>query len=231
MTVAPSVLDCPTCGAPTAFGAPFCPYCSAPLTWGDPPRLARGALLVDKRHPAAPLAGRAALKNTPVVETPDGFIVTPNHLGSALAIEDRPRMHDFACVLDAVAIDRGAIISVLARGYADSGVVGGYAATVCPAFRSVRLVRILEGGMLSEIQILQNWTPCPQARGLGEPNLIELRVADAIIEVYINGERALSAVDAALGFGAVGWRVTSLEGPSRALLRGIAAYEVVTVAR
>jgi len=44
-------------------------------------------------------------------------------------------MHDFACVLDAVALDRGSIISVLARGYADSGVVGGYAATLAPAFR------------------------------------------------------------------------------------------------
>ncbi|MBL9025672.1 MAG: hypothetical protein JNL21_25990 [Myxococcales bacterium] len=70
------------------------------------------------------------------------------------------------------------------------------------------------------------WDCTPHVRPVGEPNTIELRCGDTLLQVFVNGARVSSIVDADLGFGAFGWRAISLGAASRVLFQSIEVWSV-----
>ena len=220
----PKVLECPACGGPVRYEVPFCAYCRAPLTWDRPIALERGAVIDLASYPRDRLLGATLLRTTRLETTPDGHML---HLAPAHSFWAQSKLcaADVAACVEGVALDGDAAFGVAVRAYGDGDVLGGYVAMVAPGFRSVRLMRLLEGVNISEQAVLMDWVFCPCIAPVGHPNEVELRTADTLLQVFVNGTRVLSTSDAGLGFGAYGWRAASLDHPARVLLRRLAAFE------
>ena len=218
----PKVLACPSCGGPTQFGAPFCAYCRGPLTWGAVPLLRRGRLV-------ARLDGTKDLLDKREVQslerTPNGTIVTVGARRAANGAVGLRRRHG-CVVIEAAALDAQTGIGVAARQQASSA-SGGYSLAAIPYFRSVGLSKVVASATKVYSRGLHEWQLQPNVRRVNELNEIELRLADSIIQVFVNGEHVAACIDATFGFGTFGWRIQSLTGlPARALIRSVAVYEV-----
>lgn len=221
----PRVLDCPNCGGPVRYEVPFCAYCRAPLTWDRPITLERGALIKAERYPQDPLLGGTLLKTTRWEPSPDGYVV---HLEPKRAswAQSKLQAADLSVCVEGVALDRDAAFGVSVRAYSDGPILGGYVAMVAPGFRSVRLMRLLEGGEVSSQSVLMDWVSHPCVAPVGQPNQVELRTADTVIQLHVNGIRMLSTSDPGLGFGRFGWRAGSMDRPATVLLRKLEVFEV-----
>lgn len=219
----PRVLACPSCGAPAAFRAPFCTHCRGPLTWGAVPTLARGRLVtrldpvnedVDKRELVA------------CERTRDGALATVGAGKAANGIVGLRRRHG-CVVLESVALDPHAAIGVAARQQEEAA-SGGYSASAIPHFRSVGLSKVVASVKQAYFQPLHDWQFNEHVRRVGEPNEVEVRAADSILQVLVNGHLVATCIDATFGFGGFGWRVQSLtaQQPARVLIRSVAVYDV-----
>ncbi len=220
----PHVLECPNCGGPVRYEVSFCAYCRAPLTWERPVALERGVRFHSERYPEAPFMGATLLKNTRWEKSAEGYVVSLAPKRTVWA-QSKVRAADLVATVEGVALDRDAAFGVAVRAYNDGPILGGYVAMVAPGFRSVRLMRLVEGAELSTQVPLMDWVSHPSVAPVGAPNLVELRTADTILQVFVNGTRMLSTSDPGLGFGAFGWRAASMDQPARVLLRGIEAFE------
>lgn len=218
------ILECDHCGGPVPFRAPFCAYCRAPLTWEGTPRLERGAPFLSKRYPRD--GAQLTFTTTRAEHVAEGTILHVQNPTRFLEL-DRPT-RDVCAVLDAVTLDRGAAFGVVVRSFVDAELFSGYAAMICPGFRSLRLARIVEGATVSTMRVLSDWEMTEAMRPQGQPNQIEIRVADSLFEVLVNDVRVISTLESGVVFGAVGFRVFSLERVSRVLLRSLEAFDVVT---
>lgn len=216
------VLACPACGAPSAFGAPFCTYCRGPLTWGAMPTLARGQLV------ARLDATKDEVDKRPLVaseRTRDGTIVTVGPRKAGTGAIGLRRRHG-CVVIEGVALDPQAAIGVAARQQEDAA-SGGYSLSVIPHFRSVGLSKVVASVKQAYFQPLHDWQFHEGVRRVGEPNEVELRAADSILQVLVNGRLVASCIDATFGFGGFGWRVQSLtDQPARVLIRAVSVYDV-----
>lgn len=176
-------LQCERCGAPVTFGSPFCGYCRAPLVWEDRPLLLRGAALETAKGKDFNLKDRAMVT---------GLFQQPRRNGAVLA-EGKTR-------------GRNAGFGVMARVSTAGSYRMAYALSLRPAHRSFQLSQVIWGDGKTEQRVLYAWECHPAAKGEGESNTLELRFADSLLQVVINGTRAASLVDAAFGFGQPGWR-------------------------
>ncbi len=218
----PKVLACPACGGPTQFGAAFCVYCRGPLTWGTVPVLARGRLVtrIDGTKDALDKRELQAIERTN-----DGTVVT---VGPRLAGNGSvgPRRRHGCIVVEAAAIDSNATIGVCAR-QTESGASGGYSLAVVPHFQSVDLAKVVASKTHVYSRGLYEWEFHANVRRVGRMNEVELRLADSIIQIFVNGENIATCIDATFGFGTFGWRIQSLTGaPARALVRSASVYDV-----
>lgn len=221
----PHVLECRLCGAPVRFQVNFCAYCRAPLSWEQPLPLERAELVFSETYPQSPLLGSTILKATKLEKTSGGIIAHIPPAGFAWAHSTMKMQNVCACV-EAIALDREASFGVLVRAHAEGKIVSGYVASVAPGFRSFRLTRNIEGSKLSTASVLEDWQSTPVVAPVGGVNHIELRCADMMLQVLVNGVRVLSVLDAGLGFGGFGWRATSLGPAARVLFRSINAFAV-----
>ena len=64
--------------------------------------------------------------------------------------------------------------------------------------------------------------------GVGVKNHVELRLADSVLEVILNGVRLSTVIDARYGFGSVGWRTSSYGNSSRVVLHSLEIRRVTT---
>jgi hypothetical protein len=218
----PRILQCSSCGAPIQFGAPFCVYCRSPLTWGAVPLLARGRLI-------ARLDGaKDALDKREVQlleRRTDGTVVTVGPRRAANGAVGLRRRHG-CIVIEAVALDAHATIGVAARQQ-ELVSSGGYSLAVIPYFRTVDLAKVLASKTHLYSHGLCEWEFHESVRRVGEVNEVELRLADSIIQVFVNGQHVSSSIDATFGFGMFGWRIQSLADlPARALIRSVSLHEV-----
>ena len=218
----PQILRCPSCGGPTQFGAPFCVYCRGSLTWGAVPLLARGRLI-------ARLDGmRDALDKsqlTSLERTPSGSLATVAASKAANGAVGQRRRHG-CIVVEAAAVDPHTGIGVAGRQQ-EASAAGGYSLSVAPHFRSVNLAKVVASREHVYFTQLHAWEFQPIVRRVGEMNEIELRLADSIIQVFVNGHHVAAVVDATFGFGSFCWRIQSLTArPARALIRSVSLFEV-----
>lgn len=220
----PRVLECDHCGGPVGFRAPFCPYCRRELAWDAPPRLEVGPLVFSRDYRRDEIEGTVV--TTKIERGLEGAIVSVT--GPFRILESDLPARDTVTSVEGVALDRGGAFGVVVRAFADGALFSGYVASVIPAFRTFRLSRNVEGGDVSTLRALSDWEPCEAVRPIGEPNKVEIRAADSILEVHVNGQRVLSLVDSGLAFGASGFRVFSLEQRARVLIRRLDVHEAIT---
>ena len=221
----PAVLTCPGCGAPAMFNAPFCTHCRNPLTWGAVPFLGRGKLIARCDAALEELPRRGPLGALDVTRTPQGAQVT---VGGRKAVNGQlgPRRRHGCIVVDAMTLDGNAAIGAAARQQ-ELGAAGGYAMLVVPHFRSVNLAVVVSSPKHVYSKPLHAFEYQSQVRPSGQPNEIEIRCADSIVQVFVNGRNVAACVDATFGFGGFCWRVASLtDQPARALVRSVALYDV-----
>ncbi len=68
------------------------------------------------------------------------------------------------------------------------------------------------------------WEFSPLIGGVGTVNDVELRFADSVFQVVLNGQRVATIVDASFGFGGLAWVVGSHPTASRVVLQAVAAW-------
>ena len=221
----PNVLACPKCGGPTAFQSPFCVYCRAPLTWGTVPALARGPILFHADVTKDPLPRRPATEKINEQRSPQGVEVTCAGTKSLTGELGPPRRHG-CIVVRASTLDTHAVVGVVARRQTIPGACG-YFLQVFPYYRTVQLTRYASTATGAYASAIHDSEFHPRVLGLGQLNEIELRCADSIFQVFVNGHHLATCIDAALGFGGFGWRVEAREAsPARALIQSVTLYGV-----
>jgi hypothetical protein len=204
----PRTLRCDHCGAPVEFESSFCAYCRARLRWGGTLDVEPGEALVSLDLTREPLPGGAALKKH-VTTRSDGALVTLDHgtLSGSLPL----KLRDACVAASAVVSNVETGFGVTARLHQAGSASSCYSLMVNPSVRAYRVQRLLWSKNRTYVDTLRNWEVTPHLHGLGTLNRVELRYADSVLQVVLNGARAASLVDARFGFGAVGWRVVAYE--------------------
>jgi hypothetical protein len=196
-----------------------------------------GAVASSYAFRASPAGGEAALLRMIAGGVGRPSLYTPLARAEAGAIGGGPLSFEAraqGAVLEGRAggaFDRAGAFAAVVRARAEGKIMGAYVAVVAPGRRSVRPWRAIEGQTVSETMPPRDRAHSPHVAPPGAPDVVELRAADAILRVFVNGRRVLSAEDAGLGFGAYGWRALSLaasptEPPSAVLFAPFDAYEV-----
>lgn len=214
--MSPRILECARCGGPVGFRAPFCAYCRSPLAWDVAPSIERGELLYSKRYDGP-------RDESCLAQIGEGGLMAVNEQVYG-RIDPDYQARDTATSIEGIALDRAGGLCVMVRAFADGDIFSGYVASIVPAFGCLRLTRIVEGLGASTADVLADWEPCSAVRPHGQPNVLELRAADSLLEVHVNGQRVLAVVHAGLSFGASGFRLFSIEKEARFVMRRLDVY-------
>jgi hypothetical protein len=165
---------------------------------------------------------------------PGAIAITRSNEGTCVTVAARKavngqmgqRRRHGCIVADVAALDPNAGIGVSARQQEESA-TGGYSLLVVPYFRSVNLARVVASTTHVYSTPLHAYEFQRCVRPVGQPNEIELRCADSILQVFVNGHQVAACVDATFGFGGFCWRLQSLnDKPARSLVRSAAVYDV-----
>jgi hypothetical protein len=213
-----NVLDCPSCGGPVGFNAPFCFHCRRPLVTSGVPTLERGESLYRANFAHDPMPAEEELSTKPET-TPNGAIVDIAAARTKAACCNDIRLRDGGVVLGAVALDPGACVGVLARAYHFTHAYCAYAITLRPWSRSYTVSTLVTGGGFADAASNVDWTFHDAIAPTGQPNTLEVLCRDSILQVRVNERFVTSVTDSALGFGAFGWRVVSFDQPGHALFQ------------
>ncbi len=221
-----AALECTHCGAPVTYKVPFCPYCRAKLAWDAHLMLQRAAPFAMLDLARDPLPAEEKRWTDPV-QRPDGTLLVPDpsklHRGHF-----RLQLRNACCVVAGVCLDPHGILGIMARMHKHGRSACGYQLAVYPAFKSFRFRRLLWiDGELQHV-ITHDWEFAPQIAGVGQSNEVELRAADSLFQILVNGEITASIVDACFGFGQFGWCVASESdvSPAQVLLQRTGIFRV-----
>ena len=208
-----ATLSCDHCGGPVTYQAPFCPFCRAAQSWDAHVVLRRGAILADVDTVQQPLPTRSS---TPFGRRVDGGVLLEPSAGKIQKGLFPFDLRDACVRVRATALDAGATFGLLFRVCSHGDTEAGYDLQVFPAFRSFRLRRLLwHKGKLQEV-VLHRWEHGTVVRPFGQTNDLELRGADAVFQIVINGMLTATVLDAAFCYGAVGWSAASESDVSQA---------------
>jgi hypothetical protein len=224
MTLKAKSLLCSHCSGPLTYLAQFCNYCRTPLVWDYEPELLPGTpyLMVDFRRDPVPGYETGGL---PAVRKGEGTLLdcTPNASWSG---QMSAQVRNGSVEMVATCLDKNGGCGVSARVHSIDKAQCGYALHVRPAFHSFQLERRLWSSEEVQIQVLRAWETNFVVAPVGQVNRIELRFADSILEVFINGRSLARVIDAHLGFGKVGWRVTGYSQPTQVMLHSLALRRI-----
>ena len=220
--MSPQALKCAHCGAPLTFRAPFCAYCRTIINWDRDLLIARGAPFfeLDFSHDKLP-----------------GWSDAPRSSeGSKLAVDKKdweyfgsftPKVRDACIVVRGVALDGHGYLGVKARISGEGDAHSGYKLRVYPHLRSWKLVREVGWKTNNEIQDMVPWEYSTAVAGVNEPNEVELRLADSVLQVAINGQHITTVYDAGFLFGGLGWVVGSIDRYATLMVKSAAAYRAI----
>jgi hypothetical protein len=225
LTIACKRLTCANCGAPVGYQAPFCSYCRTALLWDDVPVLGQGGIFRTVELWREPLPGKHTAGSNDMLRRSDGVLLNVP-TGKFLSGELEPKFKDVCIAASATCLDPGAGFGVTARMHEIGSARSTYALSVRPGFRAFTLTRLLWTDKDSYVDWLLPWECVPAVAGVGTVNHIELRVADSVLQVVINGVRLATVIDARFGFGTAGWRAVSFGGQSRVVLHQLEARRV-----
>jgi hypothetical protein len=197
-----SHVECPYCSAPANYGAPFCAYCRAPLTWGQGLDLEPGDVIdqLDFRSPP---------RDSPGTRRHDGLLVRADADRFEHSIVSRP-LRNGCVAVRAVALDPYGTFGAFVRLNKEGALRTAYDFKIYPALKTFYLRRIIWGTKTTHGTTIIDWHHAPSMAPPGTPNDAELRFADSIFQIVINGVRVATVVDPAFGFGAVAWRVGAM---------------------
>ena len=203
-------LRCAACGAPVEFQSPFCAYCRVPLTWGASLDVEPGRSLwtVDLRR--EPLPSEATF-GADVTVTPEGRMLTLDGSVTFRGLMTTPPLRDACASVVATCWEPNLGFGVTGRTHTEGHAQSAYTLMVNPTARVYRVDRRLWTKTETHIEVMRNWEVTSSLAGLGAPNRVELRYADAVFQIVINGAHVASLVDARFGFGRVGWRAVSFD--------------------
>ena len=218
----PQALTCAHCGAPLTFRAPFCAYCRTLINWDRDLLITRGAPFfeLDFSHDKLP-----GWENAP-----------RSHDGAKLAIEKNdweyygsftPKVRNACIVVRGVALDRHGYIGVKARVSGEGDAHSGYKLRAYPHLRSWRLVREVGYKQNNEIQDMVAWEHSLAVAPVNELNEVELRLADSVLQVSINGQHITTVYDAGFLFGGLSWLAGSIDSHATVMLKSAAAYRAI----
>lgn len=215
----PKALTCAGCGGPTQFRAPTCGYCHAALVWGATVEIEPGELIA-----------QADMGRDP----PPGWSVTTANAarrGDACAIELKtpyvrfgtfaPSACDACISATGICPDDQGQLGVVARHVSAGDAQSYYGAWIHPGRRRFKLERVLGAPKSAEFEVLAEWEVSGHVEPVGSLNRVELRCADSVLDLVVNGARVATVIDARFGFGQFGWRVTSATAPSTVLLHSV----------
>jgi hypothetical protein len=211
-----------------AFQSPFCSFCRAPLTWGDTLEIKPGRAVASLDLRAHAMPGEKSLTRS-MQATPEGRLLTIDGTGAFSGTFTTP-MRDACVSISGIAYDANIGFGVSGRVLKAGAASSAYAVMVHPGFRAYRVHRVLWTKTETFVEAIRDWEAVPAVAGVGALNHVELRYADAVFQVVINGAHVASLVDARFGYGCAGWRATSygeLPQRKRVLFRSL---EVRTVA-
>lgn len=232
---------CPMCHAPLAERTPRCEQCQVALDWatGQPvashPFIKPGEPLYFTDLTRAFLPGRdvgsGTLNDGPKFEaTPQGSLVTVVPTRAFEAYEPRLRSRD-QCVRTAfVALDRGATIACCGRIDPIGTAKLKYLFEIDPETRRWCFGRGFSSPETAQFVSLVGWTPHPAIGGLGQVNVVELRLQGPTIELRVNDQHVMTKHDAALGIGAAGLRISASDdstAPARVLVQWFEMRQVM----
>lgn len=220
-------LECDHCGGPVSFRAPFCAYCRAKLTWDAQVVLERGAAILDfdLRHVPLPTEKPGGASFFP--RRPEGTLVESGP-AALLNANLPPRLRDACLVIRGTCLDVHGSISLIARTHKSQTAKVCYELVFYPAYRSYRLSRVVWLGPGIGAEIIRDFTYAEPIAGVGKSNELELRVADSLFQVHVNGTLVTSIVEEAFGFGQFGWATSSQSRshPSSILLERLSLFRV-----
>jgi hypothetical protein len=202
-------VSCDHCGAPVTFQAPFCSYCRAVLTWGSSLDIEPGKVFtaLDLTRDALP-GTEGWTKVLSAVQ--DGKIITIDGEGSHSGTF--PFVLRDACIsASAVCLEPNVAFGVTGRLHKAGAATSTYVAQIHAAVRAYRVQRILWTMKENYIDVIRDWEFVPAIGGIGTLNHLEMRFADSVFQVLINGTNVASFVDAKFGFGHVGWRAVTFD--------------------
>jgi hypothetical protein len=171
------------------------------------------------------LPRRTATGTVAEERTPHGVRVTTAGLKACTGELGPPRRH--GCIVVRVsALDTNAAIGVVARRQTVPGACG-YSLIITPYYRTVHLTRYAATTKVSNTTALHEFEFHTAVAPVGQPNEIELRCADSIFQIFVNGHQIGTCLDAALGFGGFGWRVESnTKDAARAMIHATTLFAV-----
>jgi hypothetical protein len=188
------------------------------------PLLSRGALIghVDATRDALPQRG--PLHAISVDKVAGGTQVACAGLKAVTGQFGGPRRHG-CIVVRATATEPNCGIGVGAR--INSAPECGYSLMVSPHYRVVNLARYVATTKHAHSDHLHEFEFHPSVARVGQPNEVELRCADSILQVFVNGQQIAACLDAAFGFGGFAWRLQSrTKLPTRAVIHSVSLYAV-----
>lgn len=209
--MSPRVMTCTNCGAPVQFGDAFCAYCRSPLTWpGGVPEIGRGPGLASSDFGT------------------QGQLVTAEPRKPCWGAMGPP-VRNGCAVLRFTSWDSGTV-SLLFRTNRNSkdedGYCSAYEVRADPAYRAFQLTSVLWHEDIDDVRVVRPFENEATLAGAGQPNEIEARFADSILQIAINGRLVTTAIDTMFGFGSIGWRVRApLSAPARATLHALDLFE------
>lgn len=220
-----NALTCDNCGAPTAYLASRCAYCQAPLTWHEVPELRAGAVLrrFDLRR-GEPMPG---MDQMPGVELrPGAGAMIPIEAGRNAYLGARVPRRDAAVSLTAVALHESVTLGIDFRVTGIGRARTAYTVKISPRLRAFRIARILNTGKSLYLEELRVMETVEAIAGVGEPNVLDVRFADSVISVRVNGAHLGSFVDARYLYGDHGFSVGALHAPGQALIAELEVREI-----
>jgi hypothetical protein len=215
-TMIAHVLTCRACGAPITFGAPFCSYCRAPAVWGDTVDLERGDDVV-----AFDMVRGSPPANVPGTHTRAGLLVESKADTFSHHVVSRP-MRDACVTIRGTTLDASGTLGIFARLNTQGSIKTAYDLRVYPALRSFTFRRIVWGTKKTHASAMRE---SEHSRFILPPNTmneIELRYADSVFQIVINGKRVATVIDPSFGYGAVAWRAGAMpQMDSRVLIESV----------
>jgi hypothetical protein len=225
--IARRALECGRCGAPVNYMAAFCGYCRSPLTFGADLSIASGAPEHNLDFKAGDLA--------PGIERASGvmprkgagleFFVAQ---GKTQPWSITPGMTDLTARVAGVCKDTQGGFGLRVRVHVVGSSSIGYRLRVRPATRQFRFERFVESSKELAAEALADWQSHAAVRGVDEPNEIEVRVADSVFQLFVNGARVGSVLDARLGYGSTGFEASSYGTHAHVVIESIRVGAAMT---
>jgi hypothetical protein len=222
----PLALRCPSCGAPVTFRARFCAYCRAALDFRSTPSLAgagRPARIFDLKDGIS-LPGTKPYTNWYTPKPGVGFELKVDPGRRAYGQTD-PKLRDSIARITGVCHDPYGTFAIGARAHQIGALSAGYFFVLSPSRREVFARRDIasKDDAFTTVIVRQ---AAHEIAGVGATNTLEVRCADSLFEVYVNGAKVTAFEDAHFCFGEHAWAVDAETAQTRVTIEKFEVEEL-----